>query len=304
MFRRILHFFFGNLLFKIFAIILAVSVWLLAVMFRSHTESTTIPVTFTNLPSDLIITQVNTDKVTVTFEGHGTDFLKFLLRPPKYQINLALVKLGFNRIKLAPDELIISSPVLLKLVVPEYAEITTDILENKKISVTIPYRSQSQKGVYITNVTTKDTVILFGPQKDMDQLEELSTESLFISEYSGPEISKKLYVAVPDTKLYRTTPESISVIASVEKEEEKTFYNIPVAFIATKRSSTINPDTVQITLRSAVSKIESLQTSDIKVSINGLKLNAGEYKIPAEIVLPKGVFLVRCEPKLFEVVIK
>lgn len=305
MFKRILSIFFGNLLFKIFAIVLAVSVWLLAVMLRTHTVNVAVPVEYTNLPADLIITRVNSEKVTAAFAGHGIDFLKFLFRPPKYEINLSLAKLGINRVKLAPDELVISSPVLLKSVVPEYAEIMTDVLESKKVNVVIPFRLEPKKGFYVTNVLTQDTVTLFGPQKEIDLIEAVPTESLFISEYSAPQISMKLYLVVPDTKLFRTKPESVVVVASIEKETTRVYDSITVNIsVSSQYSAIVKPKIAQITLSGPTSIVRTIQISDIKVAINGTKLPAGDYKVPAEIVLPKKIFLSRCEPKMFEVRIK
>lgn len=303
--QKILKLIFSNLLFKIFAIILAISVWGVAVLFRTQTVSTLVPIEFINLSRDLIITKTNTDKINVNFQGKGTDFVKFLLQPPKYRLDLAMAKVGLNRIKFVPDEFLIAAPVLIKLITPEYAELNIDNLDTKKVDLNIPYRLEPQKGIYITNVKTKDTVILFGPKQDIKFIKELSTESLFVSDYSALEITQKLPIIVRDPKIFWVRPDSITVIASLEKEENKTFFNIPTGItISSLRSATVTPKTAQITVHGAASQVQILQSSDIKVTVNCLKLTPGTHKIPAEIMLPKGIFLVRCEPQLFEVKIR
>jgi YbbR domain-containing protein len=72
----------------------------------------------------------------------------------------------------------------------------------------------------------------------------------------------------------------------------------------TDQDVTLNPKTATINLRGAKTLIDSLKISDIKVNINTSKMTSGIYAVPAEISLPKGIFLVSCEPKLFEVKIR
>lgn len=305
MIRAVFRFIFSNLLFKIFAIVLALSVWAFAVLIRTQTINIAVPIQLVNLPNDLVVTKINTDKVNVTLQGHGTDFLKYFLHPPLYQLDLALAKPGLNRIKLAPDELVVSTPVLLKSIIPEFSEITIDQLETKRIAIQIPYRIEPQKGIYITNVTTQDNVTLSGPEEEMQFIKEIATESLFVSDYSTPQISRKLKVVLPDTKYYRVVPESITAIASIEKESTRIFTDIPVNIISsTQFITTTKPKNATVTVRGAKSKIDSLQNLNIKININVSKLNVGEYKIPAEISLPKDIFLIHCEPQLFEIKIR
>ncbi len=301
--RNFLRNFLTNLPFIIFAIILAISVWVMAQLLRTQTISLTVPIQITNLPDDMVVTKMNTDIVKTTLQGKGYDFLQFYAKPPIYQIDLSLVRLGNNRIKLAPDDLIVSAPVLLKSIAPEFSEITIDQLESKQVVAIIPHRIE-QKGFYITEITYQDSIILSGPEQSMRFVKDISSESLFISNYSTAPIRKKLKLVVPDTNLYKVTPESILITAIVEKESTRKFYDVTVKISPTDQDVTLKPKTASITLRGAKTLIDSLKTSDIKVNINTSKMTIGEYAVPAEISLPKGIFLVSCEPKMFEIKIR
>jgi hypothetical protein len=304
-FRRILHFLFGNLLFKIFAIVLALSIWVLAVLLRPQTANFVVPIEFAHLPNDLVITKFNTNKINVAFHGRGSDFIKLLFHKPIYQLNLAMAKPGPNRIKFAPDELVIAAPVLLKSITPEYSELTIEELEREKVAVNVPHRIEVQKGTYIVNVAVQDTVTLSGPASEMQFIKQVTTESLFVSDFSKPQFSRKLKVNVPDTTYFQAVPESVNVIASLEKETTKIFSDIKVNIaVSAQKEAVVNPKTAQITVRGAISLIQSLQASDITLKINTLQLQPSEYKMPAEIILPKNTFLVRCDPQLFEVKIR
>ncbi len=304
MFKRILHFFFGNLLFKIFAIILAISIWLLAVLVRPQTESFIIPIAYSDLPNDLVITKYNTNKIIITLHGRGSDFIKLQFHKPVYQLNLSMAKQGLNRIKLTPDELITTTPVLLKSVSPEYAEFVAEELERKIVSIIAPYRHDVQKGRYITNIEVQDTVVLSGPAEQMQFLKQVTTESLFITDIAKSQMVRKLKVVLPDTAFFQATPESVNVLANIEKETTKTFSGIKVNILLSQKDVTVKPKTADITVRGAVNQMQAIQDSEIILKINPSGLTAGENNIPAEIILPKNIFLVICEPKMFNVKIK
>lgn len=304
MFKRILHFFFGNLLFKIFAIVLAVSIWLLAVLIRPQTESFVIPIAYSDLPNDLVITKYNTNKIVVTLHGRGSDFIKLQFHKPVYQLNLSMAKQGLNRIKLTPDELITTTPVLLKSVSPEYAEFITEELERKIVSVIVPHRHDAQKGRYITDIEVQDTVILSGPVEQMQFLRQVMTESLFITDITKSQMVRKLKVVLPDTAFFQATPESVNILTFIEKETTKTFPGVKVNVVSSQKDVTVKPKTADITVRGAISQVQAIQDSEIIVKINLSGLNTGENNIPAEIILPKNIFLVICEPKLFSVKIE
>jgi YbbR domain-containing protein len=301
MFKRILHFFFGNLLFKIFAVVLAASIWLLAVLIRPQTESFVIPIAYSDLPNDLVITKYNTNKIIVTLHGRGSDFIKLQFHKPLYQLNLSMAKQGLNRIKLTPDELITTTPVLLKSVSPEYAEFVSEELERKIVSVIVPYRHDAQKGRYITDIEVQDTVILSGPAEQMQFLRQVMTESLFINDITKPEAVCKIKVVLPDTAFFQAIPESVNILTHIEKETTKTFSNIKVYIVSSQKDVTVKPKTADITVRGAVSRVQALQDSEIIIKINPSGLTAGENNIPAEIILPKNIFLVNCDPKLFNI---
>jgi YbbR domain-containing protein len=272
-----------------------------------RTQKVNIPVALTlvNRPDNLLITDINTSTLNITFQGKGADFIKFLVRPPTYELDLSSVRPGLNRMKLAADELVTTSPILLKSITPEYVEVRVSEINTKKISVIVPYRIEPQKGIYITSVIVQDTVTLLGPDNEIKFIDELNTDSIFITDYSSSEVSRKLAVIVPDVKIFKTRPESVTVIASIEKEAVRVYSEVSVKTIDLPTIQVnVEPASATITLRGAQSQILALADSMIKVAINTQKLEPGDYELPAEINLPKGIFLSKCDPKIFKVKIR
>ncbi|MBS4016058.1 MAG: hypothetical protein KGZ86_06470 [Candidatus Latescibacteria bacterium] len=303
--KTIFRLLFNNLNFKIIAVIMAIIIWILAVLFRTNKVSTVIPIQYTKLAGDLIVTDTNTHQVRVILEGRGSDFFKLIINKPEYRLNLSMAKFGTNQYRLIADEISVSSPIIVKSITPEYLEMKIDYLDSNKVDISVPHRYDSQKGIYITNIAVNDNVTLFGPEAQLRFIKEISTESLFISSYSAPEVERRLKIIPPDAKLFTTQPDSVTIIASIEKEETKTVENVPLKITAPARKKiSILPDSAQITVRGPASIIEQLEKGDIKVILDLSRLEAGEHNLPAEIILPRSVFLVKCEPPLFEIKIQ
>lgn len=300
--KRRIRILFTNIFFIILALIIAFTIWILAILMRPQIISIGVPIQFVNVPQHLVVKQINTPNVKVQLSGKGSDFLRLLLHKPVYLLDLAMTRPGLNRIKLAPDELSVIAPVLLKSIIPEYIEVLIDKLENKPVSVNVPYRLDTQRGFYITNIMVLDTVIVYGPEEDIQFIRQVNTESLFVFDFVSQEIMRKLRIIPPQGEYFKSIPESVNVRALLEAEDSRLFVNIPINIIAPSRFKVkVEPQTVQIVVRGPKSWIQKLQINEIKVQINLSKFPIGEYKEPAEIILPKGIFLVRCEPQLFNI---
>ncbi|MCX7785010.1 MAG: hypothetical protein N2201_02095 [candidate division WOR-3 bacterium] len=300
--RRRLRILLSNIPFIILSLILALTIWVLANLMRPQTISIDLPIKFVNLPQHLVVKQISASNVKVQLSGKGSDFLRLLLHKPIYQLDLAMMRPGLNRIKLAPDELSIATPVLLKSTTPEYVEVLIDKLESKPVSVVVPYRPDTQKGFYITDITVLDTPILYGPEEDIPFIRQVVTESLLVSEFTPTEIIRKLKIISPKADYFKVIPESVTIRATLETEDTRLFVDVPINIILPiQHKVRLEPKTVQIAVRGPKSWIQKLQINDIKVQINLSKFTIGEYQEPAEIILPKGIFLVRCEPQIFNI---
>lgn len=302
--KKIFHFLFSNLNFKIIAIMLALVIWFLAGLFRTNKVNITIPIEFYKLPVELVITEINTENIKLGLEGKGSDFMRIYLTPPKYRLNLTEAKYGTNRFRIDENDITRLSPIAVKSISPDFLEIKTDYLDSTKIAVVVPYRLEQQKGIYITSITVLDSPVLYGPEAQLPFIRELVCESLFISSYSSNPIERKLKILLPDKKIYWTRSDSVAIRANVEKEETRIFENVPLKIVApVKKKISVIPDSAQITLRGPAGIIQNLNQTDIKVNLNLSKLEPGQYKLPVEILLPRSVFLVKCEPALFEITI-
>lgn len=303
--KKIFYLLFNNLNFKIIAILLAVIIWILAGLFRTNKVTITIPIEYTNLTPEFIITETSVEKVKLNLEGKGSDFIRLSLTPPKYKLNLNNAKYGINRYRLTDDDITRLSPITVKSITPDLIEIQTDYLDSSKFVVTVPYRIDQTKGIYITKTIVSDTVILYGPESRMPFIKELYAESLFITSYSSSQIARKLRVFLPEPKIYHIKPDSVIVTAEVEKEDTKTLENIALKIInPAKKKILVQPDSARITVRGPSSLVQTLTTTDIKVNLDLSKNESGEYKLPVEITLPRSVYLVKCDPPLFEVKIQ
>jgi dephospho-CoA kinase len=302
--RKIFNFFFANFTSKIIALSLAIFIWFLSVLFRTNKISLLVPIEFHNAPSELIVTEYNPKEIRVGIEGTGSDLVKLAFKKPKYRLDLTNLKYGKNLYRLSATAVQVASGITVLEIFPELLEIKTDYWAKKTVKIKVPYEHTFQS-IYIKNVVVNDEVFLKGPETQITNIDELVTETLSINTYAQPVIQKKLKVIVPASGLFISTPESVLVSVYLEKETTKTFDSLLVRIIyQPKMSVKLKPQFAQITVKGAQSRVNALLPTDIIVRINLQEYKAGTYKIPAEIILPREIHFVKCEPQLFEVELK
>jgi YbbR domain-containing protein len=92
---------------------------------------------------------------------------------------------------------------------------------------------------------------------------------------------------------------------TIEKEGARIFLAIPVRVeTQTERKVTVEPKQAQIAVAGPSSRLDQLKPADITARIKVADLEPGQHRLAAEIVLPPGFQLVRCEPSLFDVTVR
>ncbi|MEO0131627.1 MAG: CdaR family protein [candidate division WOR-3 bacterium] len=302
---RLLKFFFSDFSAKFVALLLAVFIWILAVLFRTNKITVNIPVEFSNQPSEVVITEYSPDKVTLELEGQGSELVKLIFKQPKYRLNLMGLRYGRHFYRTNPADVIVPAAILIKSLAPETIFLKADFLARKPVKIFVPYKIDFSPDIYISEVKVLEDVILEGPESKVTQIWELETESLRITSKESLPVYKRLQVLLPEKQTFRVRPESVLVSVQLEQKITKTFDSIPIQLIRPSQAVIkINPALAKLTISGPESKINNLSPDEIIIQINLSELKAGRYKLPAEIVLPKNIYLERCEPKLFEVEIR
>jgi YbbR-like protein len=300
----ILKFLFRDIYIKILALIIAILIYFNAVMERTQVMTLKIPIVAANLAEGQVIADQNTNKAILTIQGKGKDFIGLHPGRLQFKLDLANSKLGVKKIKLFPEELGLPTNVTLKTIDPEYVELTIDRLSEKPVEITIPVKNKLDKGLALLNIAPKTDVQLIGPKDDINFISAVNAESLDLSEVKESK-DLKLRIIPPEGENFKVEPNSIEVSVQIEKETARIFLGIPLALAGLKgRLTNLEPDEAQIAVAGPETKVKALKAYEVKAKLNLADYGPGWHQVRAEITLPPGISLVKCEPAFFQVKIQ
>jgi YbbR domain-containing protein len=293
----------SNLPLKIAALLVALSLWLIAALDRTYSTTVVVPVTLASSDSRSVLSDIDTRTATVTLTGKGKDLLNVRRSRLGFRLNVPETRVGRRQLRLLAADLALPKDVALAAVDPEFVELRTGEATARVVQVSVPLRGVPPSGVTVTVNRPPASVKLHGPEDELALLATVNTESLDLGTVSQPG-TRRLRV-VPPPGLYLAEPESVDIQVSLEREGARIFLGIPVTSIAPGgRQIEIDPDEAQVAVAGPVGRIDSLKAADIAARIKISGLGPGDYRLAAEIVLPPGFRLVKCEPQLFDVTVK
>ncbi|MFO7676251.1 MAG: hypothetical protein R6X12_08060 [bacterium] len=299
-----MRFVFGDLVIKLTAVIIAAFVWFVAVLDRSYVTSFVVPIAISRVETKKVVSEFQPGAAEVRIEGRGRDLLFFRLRQPRFLLTVPEGLPGAKQLRINPADLDIPANLSVRAIVPEYAEYRLSEVGSRRVAVEVPTRGEPPRGFSVDRIEALDRVTLFGPEDEVRLFATVNTESLDLGRVRRTD-TVRLRVRPPEEDGFRTDPESVLVAVAVEKEEARIFLGIPVGVIAPEGYDVeVRPPQAQIAVAGPSTRFEELKPADIRarVKISGLK--AGEHRLAAEIVLPPGFQLVKCEPALFDVIIR
>jgi YbbR domain-containing protein len=302
MLRQIISFITHDPMRKIFATIFAFGLWIYVAIGNSYSYQKEIKILYSNLPQTLVLVD-SVSVIDVIFSGRGGALFSIWAAPPKAQCDLAGQDIG--QIEIPTKDLRI--PVGYGPLKVDFEERTIGLLIDrkiaKKVSIMIPVKADPKKGYAIDEIEVLDTIELTGPQKMLEQIDEIATESLNVRNRSiSFEKDLKLEIQSP---LIQATKKNVRAEVSIEQTMQKTLTDIPLTLIYAPEQrvkSQINTiDTLVV--EGSPDRVRRLSPADITVRIKLTKLASGDYLLPAEIILPKYIKPVRSVPQKFPLTI-
>ncbi|WP_404430274.1 YbbR-like domain-containing protein [Sutcliffiella horikoshii] len=163
----------------------------------------------------------------------------------------------------------------------------------KSVPLKINRKGSLKEDLSITKIEAEpNEVTVYGPKSAIDKLEFIDNIELDLTEITES-TTIEVDVPVPDG-VKRVVPEKVKINVEVEKEEQKTFTNVPIQQIGLSEGlelEFIDPETglMDLTVLGAPSTLEGVNSSDMEMYINVTDLNAGEHEAPLEINGPQNV---------------
>lgn len=168
-------------------------------------------------------------------------------------------------------------------------EVTVEVA--KEVNVIPTIKGKPAKDYVITGYTTnKDRVLVTGFPEQLDQISDLSTEVVNVENISkNSDIIS--FIKVPDGIKLVDTQKDITVSVKVEQLKTKDFTVNKSAIVLQNTDNTnftyaVVPDSYKFTLKGLDKDLNSLDISNIKVTVDLTGATEGTVSLPVNIILP------------------
>lgn len=299
-YKAILNFIIKDPIRKIFAIIFAFGLWFFVAIDNNYQYEKEIKIVYTDMSESLIIVD-SVPKINIILTGRGGSLLNIWAASPKARCNLSKSKIGENKIPVKKIVIPIGfSDVKINYNTPSIS-IKIDKKIGKKMKINVPIKDSLKEGYSISDIIILDTINVIGPREILQNLNEIATETLNVRNKSST-FTKELKI-VKISPLFQMLKDRVQIQVEVDVTVEKLFTNIPLKLIFTPNqrvsSEKIFLDTLIV--RGSRNRMEKLRKRDFSVKIKLTEFSAGEYNLPASIILPDHIKPVYSNPKRFKI---
>jgi YbbR domain-containing protein len=283
---------------KIFAIVFAIGLWIYVAIGNNYSYQREIQVLYTNLPDSLLLVD-SVSRIDVTFHGRGGALFSIWAAPPKAQCDLRGKKTGTTTLPLEELRIPVGYGPLRIDYNTQAFDITIDRKLKKRVEIAIPVKGVLKSGYAINRVHALDTVTVVGPEKVLQNINEIATETLSVRNRSTS-FEKEVRLEIPSALLHLNR-KSVNVAIDIAQATRKTLTFVPLILVYSPAQNVrVNKSYLDtLTVTGTKEKIDNLKLDDIEVKINLTKLDPGEYELPAEIVLPKHITPTYSVPQKF-----
>ncbi|MBE4909690.1 YbbR-like domain-containing protein [Bacillus luteolus] len=195
--------------------------------------------------------------------------------------------------------------VLSVEVEPSVVDITVPISSpSKKVPFKINRKGTLQQGLSIVNIEAiPSEITVYGPKEIIDKIEFIDGVTVDISELTN-DTTLDIPIPVPEG-VKKISPEVIKVTIEIEKEESRTFTNLPIQTFGLREQlqlEFIDPEngTLDVEVLGAPTLLDEIDPSDIELYINLTDIGIGEHNIRIEVNGPQNIswVLPRVEVKV------
>ncbi len=286
---------------KIFAIIFAFGLWFYVAIDNDYQYTKRVALYYINTPESLIVVD-SISHIDVAFRGRGGSLLSLWALSPKALCDLRDSRSGQNTI-----------PVKDVFLPTGFADVAIDYPRNRTLSIRldkkitkavdikVPVKDALKEDYSLVGVSALDTIVITGPREILQNIRELTTESLSVKNRNAS--FKKTLKIIKPSSFVRFSKDRVTVSIAIEKTIEKIITNINLRLIyaPNQRVSTERKILDTLIIRGPASKVESLNKKDIDVYIRVVGLDAGEYYLPVSVATPAFLKPVYWRPQKYRI---
>ena len=285
-FRAVSNFLFSRanreFLIFLFFLILSGIFWLMMTLNENYEQEIKIPVRYTNIPKEAVLTSSETDTLRVTVSDRGFSLITYL-----YKKGISPVDIDFMRYAGDNGMGTVSNSELLKLI-NRHLPASANALGVKPETLTFYYNYGEKKLVpvqwqgtvtpdqlyFISGIYySQDSVSIYASPRVLDSIQTAYTEPI---NYTNLRDSVSFDCRLREIKGVKMVPDHVTVSFATDILTELSFDNIPIVGVNVTHGKMIRtfPAKVSVKFVSGIKKFESITAHDFEVVADYYELRA------------------------------
>ena len=211
------EFFFKNKMLKIMALAFAIAMWFLVEGEKRTEVVFLIPLEFGNLSKDMVIIGEPIREIEVRILASKKVMSKLSPAQLSASIDLSTAKQGVNNIRVVQRDIKTPKGAEIIKVNPSSIPIHLETVANKLVPVRVRLSGSPAGGFNVKDISIEpDSVVLFGTQSELKDINEIYTEPV---EITGIKANKTtmLHIQLADTELKKAEPDVVRVKVSIAR---------------------------------------------------------------------------------------
>ncbi len=296
------------------ALSFAILFWLLIKLSKEYKTVISFPVEYVNLPQDKLIQKEPLKNIDIQIKASGFRLVNLKLFTKKIELDVSKTqrKSTTDYYFLLQNQLLeiqnqISKNYSIDYLVQDTIFLNVGTLTSKKVPVVGDFDLSYKLGYHLTKPIkiTPDSIIVSGPQEQIDTLQNMYLQKLKIDDVSES-ISTTLKIKEASSAINFSVKEA-AISGEIDRFTEGSL-EVPFEIINMPDSISVNtfPTSLKVVFQSGLNNFNKVNTSSFKIicdfqqSINN-KLN---YLIPKVVLKPSYVTSVKIQPDKVEFLIQ
>ncbi len=274
-----------------------------------------LPVDFSNVPENMVLTQFHTDKIEIKIQTKPEDIEQINKENIRYIVDLytdlefdpagdsVSIEPGAYLIPLDKKRIPLKPGIRLLSINPSYLSVQLEKKVSKTLKVTVPYIGEPAKGYIALEAATEPAnVELTGAAPLIQSITELKTKPIDISNASES-FKKEIPLNLVESSIIITSDPIIIVSVPVQQQlMAKTVENIPIQIWNATSVVTIEPPEISVRIKGPFESLSNKEILNKIYSFIDLKgLTPGIYARHAYVNIPVGLMMTDAEPQVFTV---
>ncbi|MCI0568568.1 MAG: hypothetical protein L0Z52_10340 [Acidobacteria bacterium] len=280
-----------NLPLKIFALLLALFVWVLTTGEIQKVKDLTVPLQFTGIPPGMVLAGEVPDRVALRIQAPEPILQRITEDQVDAHLDLSQLPSGDQVVTLTPDRFRVNGAKVIK-VEPRILPVRLVPQAEKEVPVVPRLEGKPPEGYEVVDYRVDPAAVtIVGPEDAVRGVRRATTGSISVG---GLTASREIRVhPIPDDEAgspvrMRDSEQTVTVQIGVrEKLQERILKNVPVHARGAIHEARLRPRVIDVKVTGPASLVGALDRGNllVEVELGGLPAREREYRLPPRVSL-------------------